>query len=409
MLHVATQALDRFGEVGFTQAEEAGRSIRPEKVVAESALLTLAASTVQDPVVEGLVADLVDRLEPMARGDRTLLAIALEPAAAWDYAQAHVFLTRLGRPDISVDVMLKAAATSQVAGVREHPPHRTLELEWLRRTGPGAADAPHELHSGNGALARPLDLFGGTREDLYAFTHALMYVGDFAIHPSPWPRSTADICAEADGALARCLDDQDYDLAGEVLLAWPLTGVPWSPTATFAFRVLAAVENEAGFLPSHSIDLDRLQTLEGNEHTDLLLGSTYHTIYVMGLLCSAALQPGQTPPLSVPDHLAVRGAADHFLPFLDTGSTRPHWMSTYATLGSAERDALAPFLFTVAAVRSVRARQFAALRTLLATCHRLGLAHTPSASQAAELLDRLATFTELVAASQRRAQAAGPP
>ena len=250
----------------------------------------------------------------------------------------------------------------------------------------------------NGALASPLDLFGGTREDLYAFSHALMYVGDFGIRPSRWPRPTAEICADADGALARCLDDQDYDLAGEVLLAWPLTGSPWSATATFSFRVLAAVEDEAGFLPSHSIDLERLRTLEGDERTVHLLGSTYHTVYVMGLLCSVALRPGQAPPLSVPADRVVRGASDHVLPFLHRGPAPPHWTSTYATLGSVEQDALAPFLFTVAAVRSVRARQFAALRELLRTGHRLGLTDTPAASQAAELLDRLATFTEVRAA-----------
>jgi len=33
--------------------------------------------------------------------------------------------------------------------------------------------------------------------------------------------------------LARYIDPGDYDLAGEILLTWPLTGAPWSPGAAF--------------------------------------------------------------------------------------------------------------------------------------------------------------------------------
>jgi len=74
-----------------------------------------------------------------------------------------------------------------------------------------------------------MDLLNGSRDDVYAFTHALMYVTDFNIRPRRLPRRRAAILAEAEAALARCLDEQDYDLGGEVLLAWPLTGRSWSP------------------------------------------------------------------------------------------------------------------------------------------------------------------------------------
>jgi hypothetical protein len=87
--------------------------------------------------------------------------------------------------------------------------------------------------------------------------------------------------------------NKDYDLGGEVLLAWPLTGKTWSPAATFGLQVLTQVEDKAGFLPSPGTRLDRLNTLQGDERTDYLLATAYHTAYVMGLLSAAALTNGK--------------------------------------------------------------------------------------------------------------------
>ena len=141
-------------------------------------------------------------------------------------------------------------------------------------------------------LNRPMDVLCGSRDDIYAFTHALMFVTDFAIGPCRrLPRRRAVILTEAEAALARCLDEQDYDLAAEVLLAWPLTGRQWSPAAVFGFCVLARVEDTAGFLPAPSTRLQRFQQLQGDRRTEYLLATAYHTAYVMGLLCSAALRP----------------------------------------------------------------------------------------------------------------------
>jgi hypothetical protein len=80
-----------------------------------------------------------------------------------------------------------------------------------------------------------MDLLSGSREDIYAFTHALMYVTGFNISPWRLPRARAVILEEAEAALGRCLDEQDYDLGGELLLAWPLTRATCSAAAAFGF------------------------------------------------------------------------------------------------------------------------------------------------------------------------------
>lgn len=401
VLRVARKAVARLAESGYTDQDDAANSVRPEKVIAETALLLLAASTVSDEEVAAIVASLAAELLPHARSDRMLLGMALEPAAAWDYAQAHVFMTRLGYPDARFDEMLAASETAQAAHGRERVPHRVLERDWLRAglAAAAASEDPTPLVT-HDVLVNPIDLLTGSREDVYSFSHALMYVGDFGIHPAPWPRPASDLIAEAEAALARCLDEQDYDLGGEVLMAWPLTDSVWSAAATFGFRVLAAVEGEAGFLPSYTFNLERLRALEGDEHTDYLLATTYHTTYVMGLLCSMALQPGKAPPSFIPLGDAVVGAADRIAPFLRPGEHAPHWVSEFEKLSEAEQDALAPLLYSIAVRRCVEARQFASIHELLAICHQLGLSDTPSASQAAELLGRLATMTDALESRQ---------
>jgi hypothetical protein len=368
--------------------------LRPEKLVAETALLLLAASTVEETEVASIVDDLVCQVGPHARSDRILIGMTLEPAAVWDYAQGHVFLTRLGHPDPDFDKVLAAGAQAQAARGRERMPHRELERAWLQA---GLEGQPKDgTLSTYDVLMNPIDLLGGSREDVYTFTHAVMYIGDFGIHPTAWPRPPADIVAEAEGSLALSLDDQDYDLAGEVLMTWPLTSSSWSASAAFGFSVLAAVEDEAGFLPSHTVSLDRLRSLEGDDHTNYLLATTYHTAYVMGMLCSLALQPERAPPNAIPTDLAVEGAADVIAPFLQAGERRPHWLREFEKLESSERDSLASMLFAIGVRRLVEARQFASLRQLLATCNRLGLSDSPVASQTAELLARLGVLSEVL-------------
>lgn len=397
MLQVAGKVLDRIAEKGYVDAADSNQSVRAEKIVAETGLLLLAASLVPDEDVAATVEALARRLLPRARSDRMLMGVALEPAAAWDYAQAHVFLTRLGFPDPDFDSLLGESDAAQSALGRERVPYRQLERNWLRRglTAPSISIENDRLPSAN-VLEHPIDLLAGTREDIYAFSHALMYIGDFGLRPAPWPRGPSDICAEAEGALGWCIDEQDYDLAAEVLLAWPQTGTEWNATSAFAFRVLASVEDRAGFLPSHTIRLERLRELAGDDHVDYLLASTYHTIYAMGLLCSMALKSGRVLSAPVPSAPTTRGVAEQIEPFL-RWERRPHWAEVYRQLTSMQRDTLAPLILGIAVRRCVDARQFSSVRQLLVVAQRTGLSDSPLPSQAAELLHRLETLSRIMA------------
>ncbi len=400
-LDVAKNTIERLASDGFTDPEEPANNLRPEKVISESGLLLLAASTaIRHAVVGKRLRDVAERLAPHARSERMLVGICTEPALAYDYAQAHICLKRLGYPDARFDSVLELIPKSQARSGRERPPHRALEQRWAARglemSLPAAKQAARQappLPVRDSVLSRSMDLLNCSREDVYAFTHALMYVTDFNIRPWRLPRRRSMILAEAEAVLARCLDDQDYDLGGEVLLGWPLTGTSWGPAAAFGFRVLTHVEDQAGFLPSTSTRLDRLNKLQGDDRTKYLLATAYHTAFVMGLLCAAALQPGRAPPTAIRSASPAAGLARLVLARLDADRRRPHWRDEIDLLSQSERDSLAGMLLAIALRRSVVQRDFGGLYELLQLGAAAGLTEGPVASQAAELLTRLALLS----------------
>jgi hypothetical protein len=324
---------------------------------------------------------------PHARGARMRAGVCFEPALALDYAQAHACLKRIGHADPAFDALLAAATRSQAFAVRERVPHRALEQCWVAELC-GIAPPPGlpsmAALAAQSALGRPLDLVGGSREDCYAFTHALLYLKDPRLAPRRLPRPRADVLRDAEAALVRCLDEEDYDLAGELLLAWPLTRAPWSPGAAFAFRTLACVEDEAGFLPSPGTRLAHLERLEGRQRADCLLASAYHTVFVMGLLCAACLACDGLPPAP------LRGAPPGRRPELPQGEPAPHWTLVHAGLAASEQAGLAGFVRSVALRRAVRARDAARIHATLCEAVAAGAADAPQWSQAAELLERIA-------------------
>lgn len=397
-LDVAKRTIERLATNGYMDADEPRSHIRPEKVISETALLLLAASTVAGrDEVHGRINAVAAALRSHARSERMLLGICLEPALALDYAAAHLCLSRLGYRDANFDALLRHALESQSRRGRERVPHRALEQAWLLKGWDNdwpAHDQPWHAVC-DSVLNRPMDLLSGSRDDVYAFTHALMYVTDFNISARRLPRHRNVICAEAEAALARCLDEEDYDLAGEILLTWPLTGNSWSAAAAFGFRVLASVEDQAGFLPTASTRIQRLDGLEGEKRESYFLATAYHTIYVMGLLCAAVLQPGGRPPSRIPVRGAVRGSAEHMFSVVDSGTRKAHWTQEFEKLTALERDALAPMLLDIGLRRKTQERDFGAVSKLLTKADTLGLANRPLASQAAEMLVRLAHFAEM--------------
>jgi hypothetical protein len=394
-LDLAKRVLASFAADGYVDSEAPANSFHPEKPVAETAMLIYAASSVRHlRSIATRVAEIAELLVPHARSAQTLLSMALHPALCLDLAVPHILLSKLGFIDPRVDDFLRCCLASQVRNGRERPAFGSLEEQWIEGrwtdTEPGPTWYRH-LH--NSILSRPLDILGGSRDDGYAFTHVLMYVTDFGFRPASLPRDRSVILDEASSLLAKTLDDEDYDLAGEVLLTWPFLGVPWSAAAAFGFRILASVEDHAGLLPGGTTKLDRLNKLQGKEKERYALATAYHTVYVMGFLCGTSLRIGRAPPTRITGPRFAKDFVDRLLTNLDW--SRGHWQPQLMELTEAERNALCPLLLDLALVQKCRLHDYQAAKDLLMAAYQCGVARSPLCAQSAELLERLAAYSRI--------------
>jgi hypothetical protein len=397
-LRIAAKTVDRLGSKGYADPHNQGHNIRPEKIVSETANLLYVASVADGgDEVRALVDRVAQSLIPLARGDRALLGLCIESSLALDYGEAHLCLAGIGYPDSDFDDLLKQSTTSQVGSSRERLPHRVFQQYWLTNlwAGTNLGFRSYSKQATRSILNRPMNVLGAGRDDFYAFTHALMYLTGFGVKNTRLPRARAVVLAEAEAALARCVDEEDYDLAGELLMAWPLTAGPWSPAAVFGFRILANVEDKIGILPAPTPWSQKRHERVDDDQTDEFLAAAYHTAYVMGLLCAVALQPGRTPPTKISAPISNKGHANELLASLDMDNRNPHWRKELEQLSVAERDALTGFLLTIAIQRKVKERNFEAVFELLSGGYAKGITDTPAASQAAEMLDRLSSFATI--------------
>lgn len=393
-LDIARRTVETLAADGYTDRDHPEHSIRGEKVVVEAAMLLVpsqAVCPVSAEVGERLNA-LAESLLPYARGERVRARVCLEPALALDHAAAHLCLSAIGWPDGDLDRLLQESLRAEAAGSRERPPHRELEQEWLRRlAGSAVADLPEDPGlARRTALARDIDLLPPNTDDVYAFTHALMYLSDLGHRRPRLPRAATEIKARAAALLADSLDIGDYDLAGEILLTWPFVGGRWNAGAALGFAVIAAVEDGARVLPGPGISIERLQQLEGLERRRYALASAYHTAFVMGLLSAAALRPGAAPPVldSLRAAPAAAAAVEELLAALGPDDPVPFWRRFLLAQPETTLAAAAPLVLDICLCRAARQRDLALLRDGLLAGQRHGLLDAPAARQAAQLLRR---------------------
>jgi hypothetical protein len=216
-----------------------------------------------------------------------------------------------------------------------------------------------------------------------------MYYTDFGNWQKPLPRPAEEILGESAAVLARALIIEDYDLAAEALMAWPLTSSVWSPAAAFGFRVVASLEDKVGFLPAGPLASKRLLDLAGDEKTKYALASSYHTAYVMGMLCALSLKPGMASPFEIAGPQFSVTLTECLQAFPKTGA---HWEQVFESLSPSEQAVLGPFLLDVAIIQSSRKGEFARMASLLETAIQNGMANTTLCAQSAELLSRMASF-----------------
>ncbi|HKP69970.1 MAG TPA: hypothetical protein VJV05_11850 [Pyrinomonadaceae bacterium] len=363
----------------------------PDKIIAETAMLLRAVVTLNGDEADSLrrrASSLASRLAKHARHDRVRIGVALFPALALDYGAAHIVLESAGVPDVSFTQTIKNSLEATTANARERFPHRELEQAWL--TSLLYASGVDRGIAARTSLIRGIDVISGSRDDAYSFTHALMYATDFGHRlPQSWLPSER-ILSIARSALAAVLDDDDFDLAGELLLSWPFLRAEWDDTASFAFAVLASVEDEVGVLPSLALDLNEYKKLPSESRKNYVAAVAYHTAYVMGLLCASALRAGEYPRKQVISDTERTDFADELIGVLRREPRTPQWLRYFETLEASQRNASLPLLLDLALRRALRKTNFAEAHELISEAANRGVEPTRLCVQGAEMLNRLA-------------------
>jgi hypothetical protein len=390
-LRIAGRTIKFLGADGFNGADLPEGNFAAEKPLAETAMLLYVARRERsDPSVQGIFDKLVQDLIPCARSGRMVWDVLRYPSVYLQLATPHILLSALGRQDSQFDDLLARTEAASSSRGHEVVPYRKLEIIWLRSLWRNEIPGRElEETARKTALGNPIDLLNGTRDDAYAHTHAVMYYTDFGNWQKPLPRPAEEILGESAAVLARALIIEDYDLAAEALMAWPLTSSVWSPAAAFGFRVVASLEDKVGFLPAGPLASKRLLDLAGDEKTKYALASSYHTAYVMGMLCALSLKPGMASPFEIAGPQFSVTLTECLQAFPKTGA---HWEQVFESLSPSEQAVLGPFLLDVAIIQSSRKGEFARMASLLETAIQNGMANTTLCAQSAELLSRMASF-----------------
>ncbi len=362
------------------------------KLAAETALLLHAASRADADLGDRLPR-IAERLRYPARAPELLAWVRLRPAIIPELSVAHCVLTAFGDPDPGVDAALAdAASTCSVAPI-ERLPWKQVERAWQAELGAPLGPHPVVVDLTATALGCRQDAVFATREEVYGLTHVLIYHTDFGHRCPPLPRPVDEVVADSGSALARCLDDDDFDLGAEVLFTWPYTRTPWSPVAAFGLHVLRRVDDEVGYLPSMTLRGEEFAGLQGEERTRYYFKEAYHTVYVMGLLAAATLAPGVETSPELAECPEGTQWAERLRDLVPRVASRPQWEDVYDGLTGAQQGALVPFLADVAVRRAVRVGEFGRLPAILSASLTaladVGLEPTPAVEQAVELLHRL--------------------
>ncbi len=249
VLRFALEACDVVPAV-LVKPDGRDRHIR-QKFVAEAALLLHAADGVPDLSADtrALLDRLADALAGPARDARVLSLMQMRPSTAAELAVGHLCLSLVGRPDAWFDEQVRRTLASPLGRLSERLPWKRIEAAWFAGKL-GGGDVAVEVAMADTTLALGLGAFFPSRDEMYAFTHALIYLADFGRRPVMLARERDAVRHDAQAALAQCLDDDDFDLAAELLMTWPFLDLPWTPAAALGFAMLTAVEDRVGFLPS---------------------------------------------------------------------------------------------------------------------------------------------------------------
>lgn len=377
---------------GHSAPEDAPWYVRPEKIIAETAfLIAFTKSNKSYAVVRDSINELAEVLIPLARSKTMQLNISLKPELALDYAHAHICLQFAGYPDEKFDKTVAAALQSMACDGIERTPYRMMEREWLMKIWDSGYKDSLKFWIPLSSLRHSVNLFSESTDGAYAITHAIMYA---SFNGGGIPELEDDILFQImESLLIRYMDEQNYDIAGELLMAWPLLGKKMNSIVAFALECLFKIEAKVGFLPSPGLDISQLDPNDQKARRTYIYSINYHTALVMGLLCNCLLTNGDSNVV-----ITKRSEYSDELKKNLTNEIRSkehlHWVELFMTLTKPCQEQLDPWLYQVCLIRWIKEKKYGGVKKLL----ELSVNSSDKLvinRQAYELLQRLAGIADI--------------
>ncbi|MEO8830324.1 DUF6895 family protein [Lapillicoccus sp.] len=388
------------------------------KVLGETCLLLRAAHRAavlgDDAVLRAAVSALARTVAPHVRSTDLLASLCVRPDTALDEGFGHLHLRDLGLPDPTVDDLLDRVVPAEGHPGLERTPTRALEQLWLRFLWTGAAPSTLPVETAllaSSVIGRPLDPVTCSLLELYSFTHIVMYASDSGRRVTTLPRPVDNVLADAETALAVALDSGNLDLAAEALWTWPMLGATPSAIARFAWRLLAAAQDETGLVVGPQFSTETHAALGSESGEAYLLATSYHSSIVMGILCACTLaaeadrEADRPSPGEDDAPRAQTVAALRLLVEAVAGQPVGRWLRAFDRLGPSSQAELAPLLLRIALRRAAERDDVAAVRRALELAVEHDLLDNPVVPHAAAFLRSRVGLAH--ALEQRRADQPG--
>ena len=302
VLSIARLVLDEILAVRFENEEPDEYRELVGKAGGEMAmLLRMAHCVLPDDEDREEIRSLARDLAPLVRSSQVYRFLFLRPSRTPMHTLAHFCLAELGLPDEKLDRVARLALLSSVSAANERVPYRILDAAWTRHFAFGDSELDHPAISLS-PLGAGVDLLEATTNDAYAFTHALPYATDFGRLPLPQDVDRQNLLGIAEALAVKALDEDDFDLLAEVLMAPPILRLGWTPTLSFAWNVMERVWDEYGFVPGPGVP-PASENETRTKKVRRVLGTLYHTTFAAGLCC-ATMIAGQSVPSEIHQDVA---------------------------------------------------------------------------------------------------------
>lgn len=242
---------------------------------------------------------LCNLISPLCRTSYYKSEILKFPRLLMPYGFGHIMLNKLGYYDEEFDLIVSNAVESKKYNTSERIPYREMDLRWMLSQYDSNLLIDMEDVIKVSILNTNASVIDMSRNDEYAFTHALFYSTDFGESFLPKSLSQSKINKVLNGGLAKNILKEVLDILGEFLICSNLTRNTDSFYYLEGLKYLFNIWDRLGFLPSPTFSVEEYSNLSSKESTAYIFKNIYHTYYVGGILCCTLLSKTNSQPKKV--------------------------------------------------------------------------------------------------------------